>query len=138
MSKFCCHIGVWQQTGGQECNHLNTQIPKEALLHGLWWDAEWQPASYSRVSSHTPAPFLHTARRPLNSRGEEKIRKSIEGTYSGQTFKSGITDGTEQVTSRVSNSWSASATLLLTLTLQERKMTMSAVHKTETDVSIPF
>lgn len=62
----------------------------------------------------------------------------MEGTYSGRTFKSGITDSAEQVTSRVSNSWSASATLLLTLTLQERKMTMSAVHKTETDIFIPF
>lgn len=83
-------------------------------------------------------PFF-TQHGGLYIQGEKrKSDGSIEGTYSGQTFKSGITDGTEQVTSRVSNSWSASATLLLTLTLQERKMTMSAVHKTETDISIPF
>lgn len=68
VSKLCCQIRVLQHTGAQECNKLDAELPEQALVHDFRWDAEWQSASEDRVSSLTPASFLHTLWRPLNPR----------------------------------------------------------------------
>lgn len=76
VSELGCQIGELKHTGAEKCHRLDAELPVQALIHGLWWDTEWQPASKYRVSSLTPASFLHTLWRPLNTRRESQFSKA--------------------------------------------------------------
>lgn len=87
VSELGCEIGVVQYTGAQECNELDAEFPVQALIHDMWRDTEWQPASKDRVSSLTPASFFHALWRPFKAKSNPKHKYRTSRTNSDVLLK---------------------------------------------------
>lgn len=60
VSKPCWQIWVLQHTGVQECDGLDAEFPKQALIHGFRWNTEWYLAPTDRMTSQTPESSFYT------------------------------------------------------------------------------
>lgn len=65
VSESCSQIGVLQHTWAEECDKMDAELAKQALVQGFRWDTELQPVSKDSVPSLTPTSFLYTLWRPL-------------------------------------------------------------------------